>query len=90
DLIPFGSKSFDVIVGMDWLSKHKADIICHEKVVRIPLRNSKTLRVIGEGPEENVRHLRSTKTKEQKKEDIVMVGNFPEVFPNDLSGLPPN
>nr|GEV25746.1 hypothetical protein [Tanacetum cinerariifolium] len=59
DLIPFGSKSFDVIVGMDWLSKHKADIICHEKVVRIPLRNSKTLRVIGEGPEENVRHLRN-------------------------------
>ncbi|GKE42479.1 hypothetical protein Tco_1469763, partial [Tanacetum coccineum] len=28
--------------------------------------------------------------KEQKKEDIVMVRNFPEVFPDDLSGLPPN
>ncbi|GJX20163.1 putative reverse transcriptase domain-containing protein [Tanacetum coccineum] len=33
---------------------------------------------------------RSAKTKEQKKEDIVMVRNFPEVFPDDLSGLPPN
>ncbi|GJV50404.1 synaptobrevin, longin-like domain protein, partial [Tanacetum coccineum] len=31
DLIPFGSGSFDVIVGMDWLFKHKAKIICHEK-----------------------------------------------------------
>ncbi|GJT83422.1 synaptobrevin, longin-like domain protein [Tanacetum coccineum] len=51
DLIPFGSGSFDVIVGMDWLFKHKAKIICHEKVVRIPLRNCKTHRVIGEKPE---------------------------------------
>nr|GEU66331.1 hypothetical protein [Tanacetum cinerariifolium] len=37
DLIPFGHGSFDVIIGMDWLSNHKAEIICHEKVVRIPL-----------------------------------------------------
>ncbi|GKB70583.1 putative reverse transcriptase domain-containing protein, partial [Tanacetum coccineum] len=37
NLIPFGSGSFDVIIGMDWLSDHKAEIICHEKVVRIPL-----------------------------------------------------
>ncbi|GJZ85537.1 putative reverse transcriptase domain-containing protein [Tanacetum coccineum] len=49
-----------------------------------------TLRVIGERPEEKVRHLRSAKTKEQKKEDIVVVRNFPEVFLDDLSGLPPN
>nr|GEX59314.1 putative reverse transcriptase domain-containing protein [Tanacetum cinerariifolium] len=31
DLIPLGHGSFDVIVGMDWLSKHKAEIVCHEK-----------------------------------------------------------
>ncbi|GJU98476.1 putative reverse transcriptase domain-containing protein, partial [Tanacetum coccineum] len=31
DLIPFGHGSFDVIVGMDWLSNNKAEIICHEK-----------------------------------------------------------
>ncbi|GJZ30732.1 putative reverse transcriptase domain-containing protein [Tanacetum coccineum] len=36
DLIPLGHGSFDVIVGMDWLSEHKAKIVCHEKVVRIP------------------------------------------------------
>ncbi|GJT18891.1 putative reverse transcriptase domain-containing protein [Tanacetum coccineum] len=41
DLIPFGHGSFDVIIGMDWLSNYKAEIICHEKVVRIPLSNSK-------------------------------------------------
>ncbi|GJT48391.1 hypothetical protein Tco_0974548 [Tanacetum coccineum] len=36
-LIPLGHGSFDVIMGMDWLSKNKAEIVCHEKVVRILL-----------------------------------------------------
>ncbi|GJR68985.1 putative reverse transcriptase domain-containing protein [Tanacetum coccineum] len=27
--------------GMDWLSKHKAKIFCHEKVIRIPLESGK-------------------------------------------------
>ncbi|GKF06367.1 reverse transcriptase domain-containing protein, partial [Tanacetum coccineum] len=36
-LIPFGHGSFDVIIGMDWLSNHKAEIVFHEKVVRIPI-----------------------------------------------------
>ncbi|GJY64718.1 putative reverse transcriptase domain-containing protein [Tanacetum coccineum] len=45
DLIPLGHGSFDVIVGMDWLSEHKAEIVCHEKVVRIPLENGEILRV---------------------------------------------
>ncbi|GKF51026.1 putative reverse transcriptase domain-containing protein [Tanacetum coccineum] len=33
NLIPLGHGSFDVIVGMDWLSQHKAIIICHELFV---------------------------------------------------------
>nr|GEX02922.1 reverse transcriptase domain-containing protein [Tanacetum cinerariifolium] len=31
DLIPFGHESFDVIVGMDWLSRYKTKIVFHEK-----------------------------------------------------------
>ncbi|GKF29942.1 putative reverse transcriptase domain-containing protein, partial [Tanacetum coccineum] len=31
DLIPFGHGSFDVIIGMDWLSNYKVEIIFHEK-----------------------------------------------------------
>ncbi|GJV24713.1 putative reverse transcriptase domain-containing protein [Tanacetum coccineum] len=41
-----------VIKGMDWLSNHKAEIICHEKVVMIPLLDGKMLRVLGERPKE--------------------------------------
>nr|GEV93032.1 putative reverse transcriptase domain-containing protein [Tanacetum cinerariifolium] len=48
NLIPFRSESFDVIICMDWLSNHQAEIICHEKVVRIPLPDGKVLRVIRE------------------------------------------
>nr|GEU48682.1 reverse transcriptase domain-containing protein [Tanacetum cinerariifolium] len=32
NLIPFKSRSFDMIIGIDWLSNHKAEIICHEKI----------------------------------------------------------
>nr|GEV67210.1 hypothetical protein [Tanacetum cinerariifolium] len=42
DLIPIELGMFDVIIGMDWLVKHDADIVCGEKVVRIPYEN-KTL-----------------------------------------------
>ncbi|GJZ59730.1 putative reverse transcriptase domain-containing protein [Tanacetum coccineum] len=79
----------NIMMGMDWLSNHKAKIICHEKVVRIPLQDSQVLRVIGESPEEKMRHVMSAKAKEQKQEEIVVVRDFPEVFPDDLSGLPP-
>ncbi|GJT65842.1 putative reverse transcriptase domain-containing protein [Tanacetum coccineum] len=57
DLIPFGHGSFDMIIGMDWLSNYKAEIICREKVVRIPLPNGKVLRVVGERSEEKARLL---------------------------------
>ncbi|GKD59641.1 putative reverse transcriptase domain-containing protein, partial [Tanacetum coccineum] len=81
--------SFDVIIGMDWLSNHKAKIICHEKVVRIPLLDGKVLRVLGERPIEKVRLFMSAKASDKKHEEIVVVRDFPEVFPDDLSGLPP-
>ncbi|GKD23343.1 putative reverse transcriptase domain-containing protein [Tanacetum coccineum] len=89
DLIPFGHGSFDVIIGMDWLSNYKAKIICHEKVVRIPLPDGKVLRVVGERPEEKARLLMSAKASDKKQEEIVVVRDFPEVFSDDLSGLPP-
>nr|GEV01084.1 hypothetical protein [Tanacetum cinerariifolium] len=69
--------------------KHYDRIVCHEKVVRISLPHREILRVLGEKPEEKVRHLMSAKTKEHKLKDIVVVRSFPKVFP-DLSGLPPS
>ncbi|GKA95120.1 putative reverse transcriptase domain-containing protein [Tanacetum coccineum] len=49
DLIPLGTwEVFDVIVGMDWWSKNKVVIVCHEKVVEIPIDEGGILRVHGE------------------------------------------
>ncbi|GJY29104.1 hypothetical protein Tco_0404871 [Tanacetum coccineum] len=70
---------------MDWLSNCKAEIICHEKVVRISLPNGNMLRVLGERLEEKVRFLMGVK----KQGEIVVVRDFPDVFLDDLSGLPP-
>ncbi|GJZ54819.1 putative reverse transcriptase domain-containing protein, partial [Tanacetum coccineum] len=89
DLIPFGHGSFDVIIGMDWLSNYNAEIILHIKVVRIPLPDDKVLRVVGERLEEKARLLMSAKASDKKQEEIVVVRDFPEVFPDDLSRLPP-
>ncbi|GKG31394.1 putative reverse transcriptase domain-containing protein, partial [Tanacetum coccineum] len=65
DLIPFGNGSFDVIIGMDWLSNYKAKIIYHKKVVRIPLPDGNVLRVVGERPEEKARFLMGVKKQEE-------------------------
>ncbi|GJS41739.1 putative reverse transcriptase domain-containing protein [Tanacetum coccineum] len=40
--MPIKIGSFDVVIGMDWLSKYHARIICDEKVIRIPI-NGETL-----------------------------------------------
>ncbi|GJU23354.1 hypothetical protein Tco_1156696 [Tanacetum coccineum] len=49
-LVPTRLGSFDVIVGMDWLSYHRAVIVCYEKTVRIPLSNGEILEIHGLPP----------------------------------------
>ncbi|GJZ58033.1 putative reverse transcriptase domain-containing protein, partial [Tanacetum coccineum] len=88
NLIPLGHGSFDVIVGMDWLSQHKAVIVCHEKVVEIPVEDGRILRVHGERAVGITKALKSAKEDEPKLNDISVVCEFEDVFPEDLSGLP--
>ncbi|GJW69463.1 reverse transcriptase domain-containing protein [Tanacetum coccineum] len=89
DLLPTRLGSFDVIIGMDWLSCHRAIIDCCEKIIRIPLSNGKILEVQGERPEKDPGSLACIKADEKKLDDIRIVRDFSEVFPDDLSGLPP-
>ncbi|GJX28927.1 putative nucleotidyltransferase, ribonuclease H [Tanacetum coccineum] len=39
DLLPIELRSFDVIVGMDWMAEHRAEVVCYEKYIRIPYGN---------------------------------------------------
>ncbi|GJS05830.1 reverse transcriptase domain-containing protein [Tanacetum coccineum] len=49
NLMPIKLGSFDVVIGMDWLSEYHARIICDEKVVHIPI-DDKTLIIRGATP----------------------------------------
>ncbi|XP_076954631.1 uncharacterized protein LOC143629171 [Bidens hawaiensis] len=91
-----------------WLSSHSAEIVCFEKIIRIPITNGQTLRVLGEKPSLSslnpitcfqaqtylrkkyvafVAHI--VEKKEHKIDDIPVVREYPEVFPDDIFGLPP-
>ncbi|GJS96430.1 putative reverse transcriptase domain-containing protein [Tanacetum coccineum] len=108
DLMPIKLGSFDVVIGMDWLSKYHARIICDEKVVHIPIDGEtliirgdqsktrlnlisciKTERYISRGCQVFVAQIMEKKSDEKRLEDIPVVREFLEVFPEDLPGLPP-
>ncbi|GJR53668.1 putative reverse transcriptase domain-containing protein [Tanacetum coccineum] len=74
--------------GMDWLSYHCAVIVYLEKIVRIPLPNEEILKIQGGRPKKDMKLLSCIKADDKKPEDICIAHDFPEVLPNDLSGLP--
>ncbi|GJT76839.1 putative reverse transcriptase domain-containing protein [Tanacetum coccineum] len=87
DLMPVELGSFDVIIGMDWLRKYHAVIVCDEKLVQIPYGNET---LIFHGNEsDNGRESRLTIISCSKAQEYMAKGYFPEVFPEDLPGLPP-
>ncbi|GKB80969.1 putative reverse transcriptase domain-containing protein, partial [Tanacetum coccineum] len=88
-MLPTRLRSFHVIVGMDSLSNHRAEIVCFEKIVWVPLPNGETLEVQGERPKKDPKFLSCMNTDEKKLEDIRVVCDFPKVFLDDLSGLSP-
>ncbi|XP_022025069.1 uncharacterized protein LOC110925421 [Helianthus annuus] len=47
DLLCITLGSFDIVIGMDWLSIHRADVLCKEKIVCVPLPNGESLSVQG-------------------------------------------
>ncbi|GJS83479.1 putative reverse transcriptase domain-containing protein [Tanacetum coccineum] len=89
DLLPARIGSFDVIVGMDWLSYHRGVIVCYEKIVHIPLPNGEILEIQGKNPRKDLKLFSCIKADKKKPKDIHIVRDFPEVFPDDLTGLPP-
>nr|GEZ76393.1 hypothetical protein [Tanacetum cinerariifolium] len=116
DLMPVELGSFDMIIGMDWLAKYQAVIVCTKKIVCIPWGN-KTLIIHGDGSNQGnatrlsiisytktekyvkkgfpifLAHITTKeiedKSEKKRLEDVPIVRDFPEVFPEDLSSLPP-
>ncbi|GJQ97927.1 putative reverse transcriptase domain-containing protein [Tanacetum coccineum] len=87
DLMPIELGSFDVIIGMDWLARNHAVIVCDEKIVRIPYGEMNLI-----SSKEDKVTVKEDKTSrgESDFEDVPMYGSFTEVFPKrPLPGLPP-
>nr|GEW39490.1 hypothetical protein [Tanacetum cinerariifolium] len=75
DLIPVELGGFDVIIGIDWLAKYHALIVYDERSsVYLAQVTSKKA---------------TDKSKEKRLEDVPIVQEFLEVFPEDFLGLPP-
>ncbi|GJR86411.1 retrovirus-related pol polyprotein from transposon TNT 1-94 [Tanacetum coccineum] len=68
------------LLGIDWLSKRKFVIVCHEKVVRIPLEGDEILRVHGKRTQGVVKTLLNTKVDEPKVSDTSVVRDFVDMF----------
>ncbi|KAF5808044.1 putative nucleotidyltransferase, Ribonuclease H [Helianthus annuus] len=101
--------SFSIIVGMDWLAKHRTEVVCFEKIVRVPLSSGMILQVRGEKPASSLKlmscfqarkylrknyvaflaHVRAYKGQGKSMQDIPVVRDYPELFPEELPGLPP-
>nr|GEX23197.1 putative reverse transcriptase domain-containing protein [Tanacetum cinerariifolium] len=71
--------SFDIVIGMDWISKYHAKIIYDEKVVHIPIEDE-TLIIQAQVMEK--------KSDDKRLGNIPVVKEFPDVFPEELPCLP--
>ncbi|GJV50980.1 putative reverse transcriptase domain-containing protein [Tanacetum coccineum] len=115
DLLPIELGSFDVIVGMDWMAEHRAEVVCYEKYIRVPYGNNmliiqgersgvknesrlevissiRTQKYIDQGCQVFLIQIikeEETEIPERRIEDVPVVRDFPEVFPEELPGLPP-
>ena len=110
DLLIMTFYDFDIILGMDWLTKHHDIVNCFTKEVEFDVPNqarivfqgerkimstclisaTKACKMIQKGCEAYLAHVIDTRKTEAKLEDIPVVNEFQDVFPVELSGLPPD
>uniref|UniRef100_UPI001C3D73DE reverse transcriptase family protein n=1 Tax=Picosynechococcus sp. (strain ATCC 27264 / PCC 7002 / PR-6) TaxID=32049 RepID=UPI001C3D73DE len=110
NLIPLDIQEFDVILGMDFLSKYRATMDCFQKEVvfkgfegtEVIFRGDrkilptcvisavKAMKLLSKGCEAYLAHVMEVKVEKLKPEDVPIVQEFLDVFPEELSGLPPD
>ena len=109
DLIAVPFREFDLILGMDWLSKHLAILDCDKKTVVFRCSDqSKVIvhgirsglmsnvisamqarRFLSKGCEAFFAFVLDSKIGQIELENILVVKDFPDVFPEELPGIPP-
>jgi hypothetical protein len=80
------SKGIDIILGMDWLSKYDRVIPCARKAVKLTKKDRTSVEFVAmvqSSPDSKL-----NQTKAIALEDIRVVQDYPDVFPNELPGMP--
>ncbi|XP_019056438.1 PREDICTED: uncharacterized protein LOC104800031 [Tarenaya hassleriana] len=83
DLIIVPIRGYDLILGIDWLSKHQAQIDCCQRTIWFTEESG------GFDSEAFLVVITTTEEAEAKLEDTAVVREFSDVFPDELPGLPP-
>ncbi len=87
-LIVLEGQGIDIILGMGWMKAHKALLDTAARVVHLdsPMHGIDVLQLSSSFvPTPSVHH-----TAAQNLEDIPVACEFPDVFPKDLPGIPPD
>jgi hypothetical protein len=90
DLTVLPSEGIDVILGMDWLTAHKGVISCSPRLVTLEHPSGKKIEVepLKSRDVPQVYNLNSLEKK--TPEDVPVICEYPDVFPEELPGLPPD
>nr|AAV31295.1 putative polyprotein [Oryza sativa Japonica Group] len=83
-LILLESKDLDVILGMDWLSRHRGVIDCANRKVTLTSSNGETVSFFVSSPKSH-----GVTINQVALQDIPIVRDYSDVFPEDLPGMPP-
>ena len=82
-------QDIDVILGMNWMYQHKAVIDALKRTIRVSLPDS-TSQLLIQLPTLRRSAVNVCATAVKEIRDIPEVCEFPDVFPEDLPGLPPD
>jgi hypothetical protein len=82
------SKGIDIILGIDWLSKYDRVIQCVRKAVRLTKKGWDIVEFVAMVQSDQGSMLNQTKAI--ALEDIRVVQEYSIVFPEELSGMPPD
>jgi hypothetical protein len=93
NLIVLESKSIDVILRTDWLSKHKVLIDCAKKSIKLTTLKGKEMEFVAElvvTAKGVVNRAKVNQLDASQGSEVPVVNEFPDVFPEELPGMPPD
>jgi hypothetical protein len=93
NLIVLELKGIDIILGMDWLSKHMVLIECTKKSVKLTTLKGKEMEFVTESVVTTkgvANHAKVNQLDASQGSKVPVVNEFPDVFFEELPGMPPD